>query len=750
MNLIEVILAQGSTLKAWAEFFVSRSRALSFADLPSFRIPMAKLSLSVLSAATALLASHLASAQTLPQVSVTGKATEAVPSLSGFNDPPAKLPMQALSLSAERLDDLGITQLSGITKLDASVSDAYNAVGYWSQLKVRGFDLDNRFNLRRDGLPISGETALSLVNKSGIEVLKGSSGMQAGTSSPAGLVNFVVKRPLADDSTALMLEAIQGGTVQASLDHSQRFGAHREFGVRVNLAAAHLDPQLRNSQGRSHTAALATDWRVSADTLVEAEIEINRQSQPSQDGFSLLGNTLPDAHSIDPRLNLNNQPWTLPVVFDNTHASLRVQHQLSGGWRAQAHLGIQRLRTDDRNAFAFGLDCNENSTFDGAYYCDRFGPDGRFDLYDFRSENEHRDTTSLDVSASGPMQLAGLRHDVTVGGLTSQFKSRFQRQAYNITGIGNIDGSVVTSPSPGLTGENTHRDERSNELYLRDRVALTQDTSAWLGLRHTRLHRESVRTDGSRATDYSQSVTTPWLALSHAIANDWLVYASWGQGVESEVAPNRTRYKNRGQALPALKSRQTEIGLKTGTQRVEGSLTVFDIRRPAWRDIGTCDADNSCERRADGFARHRGVEASADLKWSGGGLFASAMRLHARNEGSTVASLNGLTPANVPQTTIKAHVRQDLLPGLQAQLGLRHEGRRFATPDNSIAVPAWTVADAGLRYTQLQGSQTWIWRAAVDNLANKRAWRESPWQFEHSYLYPLSPRTFRASLEVRL
>ncbi|HEU6456422.1 MAG TPA: TonB-dependent siderophore receptor, partial [Roseateles sp.] len=93
---------------------------------------------------------------------------------------------------------------------------------------------------------------------------------------------------------------------------------------------------------------------------------------------------------------------------------------------------------------------------------------------------------------------------------------------------------------------------------------------------------------------------------------------------------------------------------------------------------------------------------------------------------------------------------QDLLPGLQAQFGLLHEGSRFATPDNGIAVPAWTVANAGLRYTQGMGNQTWIWRAAVDNLTNRRAWREAPWQFEHSYLYPLAPRTLRASLEVRL
>ena len=705
---------------------------------------------SLLGAATALLLAQLAAAQTLPAVSVTGKAAEAAPALAGFSDPPARLPLQAVSLSADRLADLGITQLAGITRLDASVSDSYNASGYWSTVKVRGFELDNRFNLRRDGLPISGETSLSLANKAGVEVLKGSSGMQAGTSAPAGLVNLVVKRPLADDATTLTLGAVEGGTVQAGVDHSQRLGSQREFGLRLNATASRLDPTLRSSQGHASSAALATDWRVSPGTLLEAEVEFNRQSQPSQQGFSLLGNRLPDAKGIDPNLNLNNQPWSQPVVFSNTHASLRVQQQLGGGWRAQAALGVQRLRTDDRLAYAYGC-----SAADGSYYADRFCPDGSYDLYDFRSENEHRDTTALDASASGPVHLAGLRHDVTIGGLTSRFKSRFQRQAYNYAGTGHIDGSAVTPAAPELTDENTNRDERSNELYLRDRVDLGAGTTAWLGLRHTRLHRESVRTDGSRATSYSQGVTAPWLALSHALAADWLVYASWGQGVESEVAPGRSRYVNAGQALPALKSRQTEIGLKTGSQRVEGSLTAFDIRRPAWRDVllpgfTECSDRNSCERRIDGYARHRGVEASADLKWAGGGLTASAMRLHARREGSSGAGLNGLQPPNVPQTTLKAQVRQELLPGLQAHVGVVHEGRRFATPDNTVAVPAWTTVDAGLRYTQGVGQQTWVWRAGVDNLANRRAWRESPWQFEHSYLYPLAPRAFRTSLEVRL
>jgi iron complex outermembrane receptor protein len=64
---------------------------------------------------------------------------------------------------------------------------------------MRGFTLDNRFNYRRDGLPISAETSLPLDNKERIEILKGTSGIQAGTSAPGGLVNYVIKRPTEQD-----------------------------------------------------------------------------------------------------------------------------------------------------------------------------------------------------------------------------------------------------------------------------------------------------------------------------------------------------------------------------------------------------------------------------------------------------------------------------------------------------------------------------------------------------------------------
>ncbi|MBY0234364.1 MAG: TonB-dependent receptor, partial [Burkholderiaceae bacterium] len=564
------------------------------------------------------------------------------------------------------------------------------------------------------------------------------------------LVNLLVKRPTAKDLTVVGLSVSERGTAEASVDLSRRFGEGQAFGLRVNASAAQLKPEFYAADGNRQLFALAGDWRVSPSTMLEAEVEWNRQSQPSLPGFSLLGDKLPDAKQIDPRINLNNQSWSQPVVFNNQHASLRLTHKLNADWTAKAHLGLQRLKTDDRLAFANGL--YDPNTYECAP-CDRYSAAGTFSVWDFRSENERRNSDALDLNLAGKFDTAGLRHTVSTGLLMSRFNSRFDRQAYNLVGVGNIQGNAQLPADPSLTDENTNRDERNTEFYLRDSVQLGADWQVWAGLRHTRLQRDSVRTDGSRATSYSQAFTTPWLGLGYHLNAQLLAYASWGEGVESEVTPNRKKYSTPGQALPALKSKQVEVGLKSGSNTVDWSVNWFDVQRPAWRDVSICAQADAClNRQADGTAHHQGLEAQADLKWGGGGLLASAMKLKARREGSAEAALNGRKPANVPENNLRLQARQSFvgMPGLQLQLGLVYEGPRAVLPDNSVAIPGWTRLDAGARYEQLVGKTLLTWRVGVDNLADRRAWKESPFQFDHVYLYPLAPRTWRTSFEMSL
>jgi iron complex outermembrane receptor protein len=711
--------------------------------------PRARFALSPLAAAVTLALSLPALAQearapeaasSTTTITVTGRTP--APAVSGFGSQPlASTPISARVLGRAQLEDTGSYQLSDLTRLDASVTDAYNAEGYYGNLSVRGFALDNRFNYRRDGLPINGETFLSLANKESIEVLKGISGMQAGTSSPGGLVNYVVKRP---DRTvrSASIGWRKNGTVGAAADLSQRFGEDERYGLRLNVAAERLRPQIRDLNGERHLLALAGDVKLARDTLLEVEVEHSRQSQPSLPGFSMRGLTIPDAHGVDPRTNLNNQPWSQPVVFDNNTASVRLTQKLDAGWKATAHAMTQRLKTDDRLAYPFG--CTESDT---VYWGDRYCPDGRFDTYAFQSDNERRRSDALDLSLAGNVQTGSIGHDLTAGVLFTRFKSRLQPRLDDGTwvGYGKDDGSLVIPTLPALdTVPNTNRTERSTEIYLRDAIKLTERWSGWLGLRHTRLDRESVRTDGSRPTDYSQSFTTPWAAVSYAFAPQHLVYVSWGQGVESYVTPNKSSYGAQGgQPLPAQKSRQTEVGLKGRTSYdLQWTLAAFDINRPWVTDTGSTYLP-------DGSRHHRGIEAQAERRSGAWQVGASAMLLRARHENSSAGV--DVRPDNTPERTLRLMAGHDVgaLPGLNLQGWLVYEGERNLMPvPDSPRIGGWARVDLGARYTQRVDNTVLTWRAGVDNAFDRRAWRESPYQYGHIYLYPMAPRTFRVSLQA--
>ncbi len=678
-------------------------------------------------------------------VTITGSRTATI---AGFGDTsPARTPIQALSLGQATLSDQGVLTLNALPRLDASVGDAYNAEGYWSILSMRGFTLDNRFNYRRDGLPINAETALALDNKDRLEILKGTSGVQAGTSAPGGLVNLGVKRPQGDLRQA-SLAWRESGSLMAAVDISQGFGP---FALRLNVAAEHLDPMVRNTKGNRSLFALAADWRLGADTLLQAEFESSRQKQPSVAGFSMLGNYVPAASTVDVRRNLNDQPWRKPVVLNGDTASLKWQQRLNADWRFTLHGMQQRLKSDDRTAFPYGV--YDPNTYDCPNWCDRFAPDGTFTYWEFISNNERRTSTALQAQLSGRFSTGAVEHQVETGVLSTRYKARFEDQIFDIAGTGNINGTLVTPPSPGFTDANTNRDERSTELFARDAMKVGEHWQLWAGLRHTQMNRAAERTSADsnnslRATDFSRQATTPWLAVTAQLTPKTMLYASWGKGLETDVAPNRSRYSNAGDSL-ALTSRQIELGVKHGSDQVEAALTLFDIDRGVTADIGACGGANTCLRVADGSARHRGVEGSLAQQFGIWSLQASAMLLNAERKGSSQSGINGQRPVNVPKASLRLGGEVRPVAGLAFQAGLVADSNRVVLPyDETVQIPGWARLDLGARYRHTVGGTTLTWRVGLDNATDRRTWKESPYQFGHVYLYPISARTWRASLQA--
>ncbi len=702
---------------------------------------------------------NTASAQTAPEttatlkpVIVTGRAADqAVSGVTSIGDAPlARTPISATVIGSEQIESVGAKRLADLTKFDASVSDAYNTAGYWDYATVRGFVLDNKFNYRREGLPISAETFIALDNKESVEILKGTSGIQAGTSAPGGLINYNVKRPTNTDVRTIKLEATSYGSLLGAVDLGGRAGESKEFGYRINAATEKVDSYTPATKGNRQLLAIAADWRINKDSLLEGEFEYSRRSQPSVPGMSLTGNTLPAPNA---RLNINNQLWSQPVVLEGLTGTVKFEQAINPQWRWSAQAGSQNLKSQDRVAFPFG--CTDANGID--YFADRYCPNGDYDLFDFRSDNESRKTASAKLEIKGQMDTKFAKINPTVGILVNKVKDRYEMQAYNFSGTGNLNSLAALPADGSLTGENTNRDERSTELYFNSSHNWTTDFTTWSGVRYTRLNRSSVRTDGTRATDYAQDLTTRFVAASYQINPAHMVYASFGQGVESEVAPGRSRYTNAGEALPALTSKQFEIGIKGALDQVRWSAAYFDITRPIFGDLGSCDTTATCTRQVDGSAKHRGLELTASTPTTSSTqpwhLNGGVTLINAKRDGSTIdASQNGLRPTNVPDWVLRLNAAYKItaVPGLQVTAHISHEGKRAVLPDNSVTIPAWTRLDVGASYnTRIANTQT-TWSFGVDNVMNKSYFKESPYQFGHAYLFPSAGRTARLSVQIAL
>lgn len=685
---------------------------------------------------------------TLSPVIISAPAPRAQISIGGFGDQALReTPISATVIDSAQIKSSGAQKLSDLYKFDASISDAYNAVGYIDYATVRGFVIDNKFNIRRDGLPIFGDTAIGLANKDRVEILKGTSGIQAGTSAPGGLVNYIVKRPptLASQPVrSIDLSLDSNGQWGAALDLGGRFGEGAAQGYRLNVATDRLQNAAPGTRGHRQQLALALDSRVGSSGLLEAEFEWSRQSQPNVPGLSVLGASglLPSA---DPKLNLNRQIWSQPTQFEGLTGSLRYTQALNDQWNWSAHLSSQRLKTNDRIAFPFG--CTDSNGVD--YYADRFCPNGDVDMYDFRSDGERRSKQVAQFKIDGNIQTGRLKHSLSVGLLQSASRIQTPDSAFNPAGTININNPTQPVPaSPALTSSGNAQREKTTEFFATDVIAWNESFKTWLGLRHTRLQRSDVL----NASNYSRSFTTPWVAASYSLPRATL-YASHGQGMESDTAPTAFNVANIGQVLPPRRSRQSEIGIKSKDQQAfNWQVTAFSIERPV-SNLDACglNANVACIVAPDGQSVHQGLEVS--MQWQAGAwqLGGSAIALHARREGSIEApAINGLKPTNVPGHVLRANAAYALAPSWLVSLHASHESRRAILPDNSLMLPSWTRFDASLRYNAQINSVKTTWQLSIDNLFDKRFFKESPYQFGHAYLFPAAPRTLRLSASFAL
>jgi iron complex outermembrane receptor protein len=700
--------------------------------MPASTFPLTRISFLIAQAIAGIAVAHAqTSQQVLPQVIVTDTTPKRdnASAIGGFGNAPLMQTPAAINvIGQEQLQDWRIRRIADVIKLDASLNEAYNAVGYAEQFSLRGFPLDNASSYRKDGLPIASDASIPLENKERIDILKGLSGLQGGVSTPGGLINFVTKRPTATPLRSILFEVSERGTVLGSVDLGGRF-EDRRFGYRINAAAEQLRSYVKGADGQRRFLSGAFDWQISPEALLQIDLDTQHKSQITAPGYQLIGNaTLPVG--VSPRTLLNDQPWSKPVVTDSSNIGLRFAYQWNADWTSTVAANKYRLTRDDFAAFPFG--CG---------FAAGFCANGDYDVYDYQSTGEVKTLLSTQAKLQGKFATGSLRHQLTLGVDTVRRRDEYGNYVYDFAGTSNIYRPMAVPPSTLTTGPvSLQRKGDERAVFVQDIVSLTGQVQLHAGLRRTALDR--VQTGATLNRTY----VLPSLALVYSPVASLSVYGAYSQGLEhGGLSPATTTNPN--QLLDPSTSRQQEIGIKTSlVPDWQMTAALFQISK----SLEVINASNTYVRNGD--AVHRGLELAAQGKLTRDltlGLTAMALQARQRNTGDAAQDNQRVTnvPAFKSGVTLDYAVPQ--LAGLKLNGAWVYSSDKIFSPDSVVraTIPSYHVVDLGARYvTTVNGLATTL-RANVDNVFDRFYWRDASTALG-GYLLPGAPRTFKVSAQL--
>ncbi|MES2152286.1 MAG: TonB-dependent siderophore receptor [Pseudomonadota bacterium] len=673
----------------------------------------------------------------LPEVIVSASRAGAAEraSVGGFSDAPLlQTPASITSIGRLQMLELGIRQSTDAMKFDASVGDAYNAVGYAEQFSIRGFALDNASSYRKDGFAIPGDTQIPLENKERIEVLKGLAGLQAGLAAPGGIINYVSKRPTITPLRSVLAAISERGTVYGAVDLGGR-SDDKFFGYRINAAGERLRSYVKGADGERQFASLAFDWQFTPQALLQLDMDYQHKSQLTVPGYQLIRNlTLPT--NVSPAMMLNDQPWAKPVDTRSSNLGLRFEYLFNNAWHASAAMNQHQFKRDDFTAFPYG--CSN----EGAGYYPGFCSNGDYDVYDYQSVGETKSPFGAQALLQGKFATGALRHELTLGVSLYRNTDKYGDYVYDYAGSSNIYHNVIVPPAPGNPHTGPVIERRKDEeraVFVQDILALSAQFKLHAGLRHVQVKRNEL---GVAPTD--TGFVLPSVALVFTPGGELTVYGSLSHGLEhGGVAPFQT--SNENQALAPSRSKQVELGLKAAVGNdIMLSGALFEIRKGLEY---TNPANNTFVR--NGEETHRGLEFAAQGKAGANLAYSlSLMALNTRQQGTGQASIDGKRVTDVPAFKSTAWTEYSIaaLPGLKVNGVWQYSGKKAFDVENTVMVPDYHVFNFGASYaTRLAGAAATI-RAGVDNAFDKFYWRDVTPALG-GYLLPGASRTYRVSAQ---
>lgn len=624
------------------------------------------------------------------------------------------LALQAVPAAAQRADEnAAVSAEDGF-----GTSIGSETVGIYASGIVRGFSAEDAGNSRIEGLYFNETGGITDLLQTGSDIRVGLAAFGYPFPAPTGIVDSKLSR-IDVDRPVLSVRLATGrffgpdATAELAVPITSNFG--------VKAAIGYFDEQFPDGASAWFLSyGSVTRWQPAK--TVELTAFFSRYDYGDEEEGPVIYSRGPFLPNRIKRRNYFGQEW----------AELAGHAQNIGGF-AKAGLGDWTLEAGLFNS-RFTQDRFASSWFDAV------GRDGVGREFVLSGRDQRFASTSGEARVSREFRDGNRLHRFIASYRGRDVQSDFGGYVLSDLGLGTI-GVQSREDEPNLAFGALTDDK------VKQRSAAIGYDLRWQDVGEVNL--------GLTRTDYRKRVAEPgipavsrrdrlWLwnaALAIDASDKLTLYAATTRGLEeSGTAPSNAA--NANEALPALRTRQIEAGLRyTLPANLRLVAAVFDIRKPYF-EIDT--ADNIY--RILGDVQHRGVELSISGEpVKGLSLVAGALLLEPRVTGDAVADGRlGRKPIGRTSTLIDLNLdyRFPRFESLSIDVGIQYEGSRVANVDNTLAIPARTTIDLGARYRFKVGNSPATLRIVATNITNVYGWRV----FSGGGFSPNAPRT--ASLSV--
>jgi iron complex outermembrane recepter protein len=613
-------------------------------------------------------------------------------------------PFSVTAIPQDLMENLQIKTVTDALRYLPSV-EIRNQQGFEvARPQSRGFQGSVVQATRLDGLNIIGTTAIPAENLAGIQVLNGLAGSLYGPATPAGVFNYVLKRPTDTPYTSYTQGFDSTSVFTESLDAGGRT-PDGKVGYRFNVVHGEGESYVPQSSANRTLASGALDFHVGDRTVIETNLshyETNTTGLPGSIVYfgSPKFPVLPAA--VDSSRVGYGQPGAGTDLVTDT-GLIKLKHEFNNDWNFE----IGGLYQDAvRNLFGITNTLTDNN--------------GNYSVTKNFTAVPHFTIASNTASLNGKFDIFGFRNEVTIG--TNGFYNgqySYVNSIATVLGNSNLANPAVlpTQPIPNNGGQFKSATLSNQTIITGDTFHFNDQWAVQSVVSTSFLHSQSFSSTGVLTSDNSaDGVVSPTVSLIYKPFSKITTYATWANSIEQgEQAPAGTANVN--QFLAPYKDQEYEVGVKYAvTPALLATFALFHMTRPlASTDAVTNLFEVVGTQRNNGAEFFLQGEITPDLSVFGGITY-----IDARLQDTGVASTNNKLVVGVPlfKSDIALDYHPLFLQGFALTGGVHAEGERAATNLNNSYAPSYATFDLGVRATRTFYGHTVTGRFQVLNVGN--------------------------------